>query len=110
MKAIQIAACLLEVLHPLLGLVKHEVSAACPAGEIGSGIQRAYLGDHHMAIKSALPARRTRPLDMRPNLGDDGSAKSHIRDKVAVHLAGVSVPVSNQGRMRALEYNVNVKP
>lgn len=110
-KTIQIAACLLKVLYPLLRLVVRDSSAACPAAEIGSGMQRErYLGDHHMAIESALAARCTRPLDMGPNFGDDGSAKGHVGDKVAIHLAGVSAPASKQGRMRALVYNVNVKP
>lgn len=54
--------------------------------------------------------RCARPLDMRADLGDNGGAECHIGDEMAVHLADVSVPMAWEDNIRALEYNVNVKP
>lgn len=70
----------------------------------------AYLGDHHVAIEGASPVGCARRLNVRTDLGHNGGAKRHVGNKVAVHLAGVSVPVGRLDSMRALRYNVNVKP
>ena len=75
---------------------------------VGGIVQRAYLGDHHMAIKGTDTACCSRSLNMRTDLGDDRGAKSHIWNKVAVHLTGISVPLAQLER--ALEYDVNMKP
>jgi hypothetical protein len=45
----------------------------------------AYLCYHHMAIKCALPLYNFGPLNMRPYLCDDRSAKCEIGHKMAIH-------------------------
>lgn len=72
----------------------------------------AHLGDHHVAIESASAVGRAGALNVGTDLGHNGGAKGHVGDKVAVHLTGVSVPLSlaRLDSMRALKYNVNVKP
>lgn len=72
----------------------------------------AHLGDHHVAIESASAVGCARALNVGTDLGHNGGAKGHVGDKVAVHLTGVSVPLSlaRLDSMRALKYNVNVKP
>jgi hypothetical protein len=56
-------------------------------GATGKLLQResCYLGNHHMAVKSALSLRACRPRDMGSNLGDHRGAKGHIRDEMAIH-------------------------
>jgi hypothetical protein len=44
-----------------------------------------YLGDHHVAVKGALSVGLGWPVDVRPDLSDDGSAKGNVGHKVAVH-------------------------
>ena len=38
-----------------------------------------------MTVKRAPPLRRRRPVDARPDLGDDGGAEGHVGYEVAVH-------------------------
>lgn len=60
----------------------------CNAAGFG-GVESAYahLRDHHMAVKGTLALGSRRSVDMRPDLRHDGSAKGHVWDEVAVHLA-----------------------
>lgn len=62
MKAVQIAPSLDKLLDPLLG-----------------------LGNHHVAVKRASSVPGRWPVDVRADLGDDGSAKCDVGDEVAVH-------------------------
>ena len=57
----------------------------------GGALAHTYLSNHHMAIERALTPRGARAVNMRPDLGDDGGAKCHVRDEVAVHLRNMSV-------------------
>lgn len=41
--------------------------------------------DHHMAIKRSFPECLFGSIDMTADLGHNGGAKGHVRDKVAVH-------------------------
>jgi hypothetical protein len=61
-KAVQIAPSLDKLLDPLLG-----------------------LGNHHVAVKRASSVPGRWPVDVRADLGDDGSAKCDVGDEVAVH-------------------------
>lgn len=45
----------------------------------------AHLHDHHVAIKRPLSVGFSRTGDVGANLGDNGRAKGHVRDEVAVH-------------------------
>lgn len=113
-EAVQIAARFLEVFYPFLGLIKksNQQCDSCEIGELawGSSVQIAYLGNHHMAIEGASTVCCSRPLNMRTDLGHHGGAKSHIGNEMAIHLAGVSVPLAHIAGMRVLEYDVNMKP
>ena len=44
-----------------------------------------YLGNHHVTVKRPFAVRRIGPLDVRPDLRDDGGAEGQVRDEVAVH-------------------------
>lgn len=72
-EAIQIAASLLELLYPPLRLC-----------------------NHHVTIKSSLPAAAGGFRDVRPDLGDYGRTESHVGDKVPVHDVDVE-PVCAHG-------------
>lgn len=45
----------------------------------------AHLSNHHVAVKGTLSEGLGWPVHMRPDLGDDGCAKGHVGDEVAVH-------------------------
>lgn len=45
----------------------------------------AHLHDHHVAVKGALSKGLGWPVHMRPDLGNNGRAKGHVGDEVAVH-------------------------
>lgn len=62
MEAVEIAAGVLEVADPPLG-----------------------LGNHHVAVKGAAAMSDSRTLDVGADLGDDRGAKGHVWDEVAVH-------------------------
>ena len=50
--------------------------------------QRAYLCDHHMAIKSAVPLWDLGTVDVWPDLCHDGGAECDVRNEMAIHLRG----------------------
>lgn len=111
-EAVQVAAGLLELGDPTVRLGTTG-QRGCVAGEekriklgsarrtthcTGAGVVPAqrpreqpslttYLHDHHMAVKGALAGRVDvlGALDERADLGDDGGAKGHVGDEVAVH-------------------------
>lgn len=45
---------------------------------------RAHLGNHHVAVKGAAAVVLGRPIDEAANLGDDGRAKSHVGNEMAI--------------------------
>ena len=57
----------------------------------------SYLGEHHMAVKSAFSVSGFGSLDMRSDLSDNGSAKGHVGYEVAVHLRLVVSVVPSNG-------------
>lgn len=63
-----------------------------------------------MAIEGADSMRCSRPGNMRTDLGHDRGAKGHVGDKVAIHLAGISVSTARLDSTGALEYDVDMKP
>jgi hypothetical protein len=91
-EAVQVAAGFLEILDPffrLLEPVSRCVLCRDPVVSarvfIHSSLSNPYLGDHHMAVESALSVGFSGPVDVRADLGDDGSAKGDVGHKVAVH-------------------------
>ena len=44
-----------------------------------------YLGDHHVAVKSAITPRRLGSLDMRPDFGDDRGAEGDVGHEMTIH-------------------------
>lgn len=85
MEAVQVAAGFLEILGPflrllepvsLICLIRSRPIVPCPG---------SYLGDHHVAVEGALSIGLGWPLNVRADLGDDGSAKGDVRNEVAVH-------------------------
>lgn len=48
-------------------------------------VPSSYLHDHHMAVECPYISRLFGLLDVRSDFRDDGSAKGHVGDEVAVH-------------------------
>lgn len=54
-------------------------------GKTRSSIHSAYLGYHHMAIKSAFPTSCFRTLNMLAYLCHNRGSKGHVRHEVSIH-------------------------
>ena len=99
MEAVQIAAGLLEILDPFLRLlesVSRCVSSSCRNSCFRKSLSSLsfclpvllsgpYLGDHHVAVEGAFSVGFSWPVDVRANLGDDGSSEGDVRHEMAVH-------------------------
>lgn len=48
-------------------------------------VNRAYFGDHHVAVKCSFAVGARRAVDVWADFGDYGGAKSHVWHEVAVH-------------------------
>jgi len=90
-EAVQVAAGLLELLDPFLRLLE-PVSRCLPFVSPSSSssyrnrlLSSPYLGDHHVAVEGAFSVGFSGPVDVRADLGDNGSAKGDVGHKVAVH-------------------------
>jgi len=88
-EAVQIAAGVLELLDPLLGLVRGKAKSAgdhwrrCWSGR--------YLSDHHVAVERPLAVALGRPVDVGSDLGDDRGAKREVGHKVPIPVPAVSM-------------------
>lgn len=84
-ETVQVAAGLLELLDPLLGLF-----VFFPLGSAGCGGKKknppTHLGDHHVAVKGAAAVPGGGLIDVFPDLGDDGGAEGDVRYEVAVPM------------------------
>lgn len=68
-----------------------------------------YLGNHHVTVKGASSMRLARWFDVFSNLGDDGSSKGDVGDKVAIPKGVVWVRVDCQsGDWRGFEGMTNM--
>lgn len=92
-EAIEVAAGLLELLNPFLGL-ETRYQLLCLSHISASGA--VYLGNHHMTIKCASSARLLGLIDMASDLGDNGGAKGDVGNKVTVPCTGVSTTMSTR--------------
>lgn len=85
MKAVQVAACLLELLYPFLGLCGKAISAKSLPRHRHT--QVAHLGNHHVAVKRASAMSLGRLIDMLPDRGHDGCPKGDVGNEVPVPVS-----------------------
>jgi len=81
METVQIAAGLLEVLDPLLRLLR----SSAPAIMLLLPRPKSHLANHHVAVESAFAEGCLGPVDMRSNLRDHWCPERYVRHKVSVH-------------------------
>lgn len=87
-EAIEVTASILELLDPFLGLLAF-VSFLLLDQCWKVDWEWTDLGDHHVAVESAFAKGLGGPVDVRTDHCDDGSAKGHVGDEVAVHNVDV---------------------
>lgn len=83
-EAVEIASGLLEFLDPFLWLLTM-VNMLFLEECLRVARRRTDLGDHHVAIEGALAKGLGRLVNMRTDHCDNGSAKGHVGDEMAVH-------------------------
>jgi chloramphenicol 3-O-phosphotransferase len=80
MEAIQIAASLLKLAHPLFGFC-----------------------DHHVTVKCPLSVGGSRSVDVAADFRNDWGAKGHVRHKVAVHDVDLDTSAMSRAQFQSLQ-------
>jgi hypothetical protein len=83
-ETVKVTASILELLDPFLGLLAL-VSILCLDRVLVGGREVTDLSDHHVAVESTFAKGLSRLFDVRTDHCDNGSAKGHVGDKMAVH-------------------------
>lgn len=85
-EAVQIASGVLELLDPFLWLNFFFFSRLSDqrGTHLPQTTLKPYLSDHHVAVKSSAAIVLLRAVDVLSDLGDNGSTKSDVGDKVPI--------------------------